>query len=1384
MSRFIPRTCTEIGEDGSPIEAERVSDGSTDWPRVWSGNDSPAASEGTSRSLEHFRESDAYVLLGAPGAGKTVAFGQEAECGGGHYVTARDFITFNVDDRPEWHDTTLFIDGLDEVRVGAADGRTPLDAIRAKLDRIGRPRFRLSCREADWFGANDREHLRSVSSGGGVKVLRLDPLSEDGIRELLGRRSGIEDADQFIASARERGIAGLLANPQSLLMLAHAVSHGSWPETRMQTFELACRRLVREHNTEHQSAHRSQELSESELLDAAGRLCAVQLLTGRAGYVLLGDEGDSEYLGLQRISGGNQATFRHVLGTRLFESPGENHVAPTHRQIAEFLAGRYLAQLIDAGLPVGRVLALMTGEDGGVVSEMRGLSAWLAAHDKTSRGEIIDRDPFGTVLYGDIRRFCREEKRQILKRFSEEMKKNPWLSSVGWIDSRFGDLATDDMENDFREILTNPERDGTRQRFVLIVLQSLTHGQVIGALSDLLMRTIRDDNWLSRVRCQALAAFTGHLEQGMGTVGLRELLKDIHAGLVSDPDDELLGVLLKELYLKVLSASDLLKYLKIPRNPYLYGKYVSFWIRHLPENSNNMQLAELLDAITERFDELSPVLGYAEFRIADKSGITFLNRGKLLARLLARFLETAQRPVFSVVSVEHLFDWLEIVLDEKLHPLPEAETIKSWLSSHPDEYKEMIKIGMGCCLESRNFRHCMYKIEDRFNRINRPSDFGRWCLEQAISSVDTRVREYLILQVADSVYGHTHDEGFSREIVEERLAGDRAILDVFTEKLRNRERTAKQHQETHQRIEEEDGAEKVQQRQQWCDVIKRHWTALQENRCDAVILHKLAEIYYGAYSNIEGDTPEDRLYDSFGGDEDLLEVVLDGLRGSVNRSDVPDAEDIVHLFVKEKRIHFMALPFLIGLEMNQGPADERQVRQALAVYYTRPAGWYDDHPPIWYNSILESHTNVAAEILIRLVQAEIRSGKETISGLRCLRDSDEIARVASIPLLKTFPARCSMRQLHALGTLLGTALRLCEATQILKLADRKLVSRSMNAGQRVYWLAAGVLASDSAESYREQLRGYVSRNEHRIRCLTAFLNSLADWIYPECIRNLDTPALQLLIELMGSSYRPAKLDFHIFESKSQFVHKLIGRLVSIPSLAAAKALKSLSIDDALRSWKSYLVDAIDRQNTIRREADFRHLDVDPVQKTLDRGNPANVADLAALTFDLLIEVARNIRDGNTNDWRQYWHWDQHRQRSNPMHEDHCRDRLLSDLQSRIGQLGIDAAPEGRYADEKRSDIRISCSGCNVPVEIKKSDHRDLWSAIRNQLIAKYTRDPNAGGHGIYVVFWFGRSCCQSPESGARPGSAAELEKRLRDTLSPEEARMIRICVIDVADPRA
>ncbi|MDX8399345.1 MAG: hypothetical protein R8K20_03760, partial [Gallionellaceae bacterium] len=146
----VPRTCTVYSEDSKP----------------------------ESHGIESFREQDAYVLLADPGAGKTTLFKKEAIDSGGCYLSARDFLTFN---RPEWQEKTLFIDGLDETRAGKDDARTPLDAIRGKLDQLGCPRFRLSCREADWLGGNDKTALDSCVQNGKITVLHLDKLNDGNI---------------------------------------------------------------------------------------------------------------------------------------------------------------------------------------------------------------------------------------------------------------------------------------------------------------------------------------------------------------------------------------------------------------------------------------------------------------------------------------------------------------------------------------------------------------------------------------------------------------------------------------------------------------------------------------------------------------------------------------------------------------------------------------------------------------------------------------------------------------------------------------------------------------------------------------------------------------------------------------------------------------------------------------------------------------------------------------------------------------------------------------------------------------------------------------------------------------------------------------------------
>lgn len=128
MSIIVPRTCTEITDEN-----------------VQQGRNS------VSQPLARFRDTPAYVLLGDPGSGKTTAFEVESEATEkGYLISARVFLrTFDASTHTEWRDRTLFIDGLDEVRAGALDARIPFDEILRRIGMLGKPRFRLSCRQAD-----------------------------------------------------------------------------------------------------------------------------------------------------------------------------------------------------------------------------------------------------------------------------------------------------------------------------------------------------------------------------------------------------------------------------------------------------------------------------------------------------------------------------------------------------------------------------------------------------------------------------------------------------------------------------------------------------------------------------------------------------------------------------------------------------------------------------------------------------------------------------------------------------------------------------------------------------------------------------------------------------------------------------------------------------------------------------------------------------------------------------------------------------------------------------------------------------------------------------------------------------------------------------------
>ena len=1372
MKYLVPRTCTEIPEDGNSDHIQTPS----------------------SRPLEVFRDDGAYVLLGNPGAGKTEAFRNEAQQEGCCYVTARDFITFQDD--PEWRNKTLFIDGLDEIRAGSQDKHDSFGKIRAKLWNLGSPRFRLSCRGVDWFGAYDKTKLEKVAQDKRIKVLRLDPLSYRDVFKILLCNHNLSDPKLFIDSAQDKGIDVLLRNPQSLKMLAIAVDGDQWPKSRAETFELACRKLVREHNQEHVQADYP-GIDDFQLLDAAGRLCAIQLLSGRAGYSLTTNETNGECINVREVCGEDQRIFHNVLNTKLFESPGEGFIVPVHRQVAEFLAGLYLAKLETS---FTRILALVTSHDGRVVSDLRGLSAWLAVHSMKSREEIIRRDPLGTVIYGDVQKFLREEKLQILNFLKQEQERNTWFLKTVHVDSRLAGLGTPDMETYFQDALTASAENEAQQSFTVFLLEILQYLLDTSKFTDVLMDIVRDNTRWLITRHRALDALV-HQEavDGKTPADLTDLLKDVNSGIVSDPNDELLGRLLVRLYPDFLSESDVWQYFRTPKKPNLMGgKYASFWTENLVKRSTDKLVVEFI----KRFHQF-----LEEYKNNKRQFQLFSEMRRLM---LPRFLEIIEEDKPS--SHNRLFDWLWIASDSEFSDShEEKEIILHWIGKHPETKKVLFKTGMERGIVPERICRRFFRLG-----ISPPPDFELWCLENAINTTDEKSRELSLYIVVDAIKNHRHNKDISQEVVERRLAKHPALKKKFINML-SEWGLMKQFQDDEEQLEEPYAKEQKQQ-QDRIDYVRSHGEALLDNKCPPQILHHLADVYFGEVASFAEDNPADRLRNYFlGGDENLVNAVLKGFKGSIARSDVPSEEEIIR-FRENNETHYLALPFLAGLEeifqnipeSDETLINEKQIRQALAFYYNAPLPVsLSNHQPAWYQKLLKHNPDIVSDVLIRTVSSQIRNRQESIMDLSyriAFEESHaEIARLVTLPLLEKFPVRCHIKQIEELSYLLISALLCCDKEQFLTVVDKKLGYRSMTIAQRVYWMAAGFFALSTKfhKKLEQDIKGY----EHRVRYLCEFMAKFPDKLTGQ----LNVRELKLLIRLIGSSsgysslshqealgllvkhrqiktpnmHRPSDSeDFTWVSSRTEaihLVHRLIQQLASIQCSSATEALERLLSNSALTSWKPYLTDASDKQKLLHRDAIFHHRDVNQVLQTLDNGEPANAADLAALTADVLNELAINIRNGPTSDWRQYWNMDRGKP-STPLFENFCRDALLSDLRVRLDQLGIGvtAHQEHTYADDKRSDICVEYNGYNVPVEIKKNNHDDLWNSAKNQLIAKYTKAPETDGYGIYLVFWFGKKLCKRPESGPRPETADELKKLLYDNLTNDQKRKISICVIDVA----
>lgn len=1338
------------------------------------------------RPIEDYADCSAFVLLGEAGAGKSTEFRRVAEeTKDGCYLTARNFLALAV--RPEWRNKTLFIDALDERRAGSRDQRAPLDDIRSKLDQLGRPRFRISCRSVDWLGLNDQRHLNEVSQDGGVKILHLSPLAYHDVMEILRGLNLIPAPEKFIQTAAQYGLGALLQNPLTLQLLAKSVAKQDWPRTRTEVYLRASRLLVTEHNEEHRLGARSHS-SADQKLNTSGRLFAVQILSGAEGYSISETDGES-CINISSAQVDDPHLAKAVLHSGLFKQGARGQYIAYHTAIAEFLAGRFLANELGEGLPVGRVHSLMAGYDGVILPQFRGIAAWTATHSPKCRRELVSADPIGAMLDGDVATFPVDDRIHVLESINTKSKDNPWfILNVQSNDPRFGSLASSEMTTYYAQTLDSPSRTDSLQVHAFFLLNVLKHGRPVSEMSDMVLRVVENDTWWPKVRIEALRVLTGlPSSNSRRREMLLSLLRRVDSGEVADNDDEMRGLLLRDLYPEAIGPEQILDYLRWPKEPDLLTTYQEFWNRSIARESTASQRAVLMDSLADRFAEVSQVLRGP--MVGAKPFFNFVR-----SIVPNSILESG-----GDLMPQRLFRWLEILTHPELGiPRGDRERVSTWLANRKELYSQVFECCVDHCLEQSNFKHCLSRMEHYLGLDSAP-DYAEMCRSaatrvdnhEASLALEERASRYLPANSSQIAQG-VMDLPPLAPVDDQPVFGDHSKRDLPD---LARWQTA--------------SVDPVEQNQY--EEFKAHEKALRKNQCDPWTLFRLARIYFGEPPEDWGESPETRLRASLLNDDDLVEAARFGLRNAVSRQDLPSVDEFARMF-DDGQIHYLALPVLAGIEEtgleSAGPSRSSSVvrkRLALTLHFgvprMNPDPWQRNPAvpgglpaPAWYTRLASDEPAVVAREFVRNVQSRLRSGTSLLQHIASMDSEPNRSRIAPIVaarILRMFPVRSGTVQLDVLADLLGMARQHCDDREFATVVETKLRRRSMAVAQRVYWLSAAFLSKPT--TYKSAFVDMLGTNQLRIRHLAEFLShSVESETSSDLFGRLHATDLEYLIRVVGSCYGPDRYQLESRDdqgatsapSVEDVMKGLIERLSNCTSQAATEALERTRSDESLRPWQFSLGRATDSQRAIRREAEFSYSSAEAVCRVLAGREPANSADLAALTAHALEELADIIRNGNTSDWKQYWDRAGDISEWRPLHENDCRDALLSDLRSRLSDFGIDCQREPNYLDSKRADIRVACPGLGVPIEIKKSDHPRVWSSIQSQLIPKYTQDPECDGCGIYVVFWFGRDSLQPPLSGRKPSGPEQMRERLIASLKEDERRKIGVVVVDVSRDQA
>ncbi len=1294
-------------------------------------------------------QTDCIVLLGDPGAGKTHLFQSACEVESGSFYTAATFSIYaGKDDRNK----IIYIDGLDEQRS------TTTNLIRdiiKKLIEIKPSKIRISCRSADWLGETDLELFKPLFNKiGTTSVINLESLTECELNEILvSNYDG--DVQRFKLEAKTNKIESLLLNPQTLLMLITTVKSGVWPTSKTELYEQATQILLNEHNEKHLS---NQQCSTEDLINTAGILCVHLLFSNSLAlstHINIKDH-VSNFIG--EIKNVDVDIAQSVLSSKLFTSIGKNTFFYSHRTIAEYLAAHWLTRKLNEGLSLTRVMNLI-GFEGFPTTELKGLYSWLVTLSNKIAPNLIFKDPFAVLSYGDPANLSSENKIILLNSLEKLSRDEPWFYSYRDKNKALGTLSHKATIYKFVELLNS---DITNVNLKLLIINSIEYGFKYDEYIPLLFTLLENSNESYHVRFEAFNAILNLFPECISDV-----ISSYHSKLKQDNNALLLRArIIVTLYKDHFTTDDVLIYI---------GDYL--------KDTTTSAIGELWD-----FGNAFPIQDIPcllngislLFNISDES------EGKRFEREITRAYSIMLEQVIAskTLTIENAFNWLTTLslFKHRYYYSTDSEDkpLQTWIKSNPNIVVDLFNFGL-----SKWDDKSIYSYWHRFdsiclNSLDKQSFLTliyQKCLQGSYKESDLNDVLIICSMLAVSI----EDRKTYSSILE---------LSDTNEIWFNASRTWTYDELEPWRIEqnkhrlEQDSEEKDQINKNRID-FKKNIKEIQAGKHEGWLNH-CASVYFSHEGEFVELTPLERLDKEFG--ESNCQAAIKGLISFLDSDCISSIEDIYTTHADSQYYpHWYTYMAAMDLKWQQTPNVKEYANEAIKKIILLDAvcqspQMHGNSDINWVNNFIKEFPELAIETYYQLAKHELQQKRQNTFGISKLVYSKlikfDIKIEFFIKLLSSFPnmylqdLKNILKQLITEPKIYGN---------LAKLANKVLTVRNKVKNEnRGYWLAT--LFITCPESGYSRFKNYFIKNNNIIWSLQSLMGKReAKVIFSNSLYYKN------LIGLLGSKFPNANHPRGVSRGSynpwdaSDFIKSLMSRLSTFPDDNTTEYFQQLLENKKLNSYFDEIRDVQVNQINLNRQNKYEQLNWLQVIDVLSNQEPASSRDLFLYSLDLLKDIQHSIKYTNTDIYKAFWNENPRGQITTPKCEESCRDRLLDLIRTQLSFLNLNAEPEGHMAQDKRADIILSKGNDLIlPFELKCESHSKLWDAQTNQLMHLYSSDVRADGYGIYVVFWFGKKTLKNPfNKKSLIKSVTELSTVLK-RLSPNEK--IRPFVLDVSKP--